>query len=92
VLVDILNASTGRNNSSEVKAKPFILSGKYDSGFALALMSKDIGIAAGLAESLGLDSPGLAQSNALWAEALEALGPQADHTEIFKAIAARNGE
>ena len=91
-MVDILNASTGRNNSSEVKAKPFILSGRYDSGFALALMSKDIGIAAALAESLNLDTPNLRQSNALWAEALAELGPEADHTEIFKMLAARKGE
>ena len=55
-------------------------------------MSKDIGIAAALAESLGLDTPNLRQSNALWREALAELGPDADHTEIFKAIAARKGE
>ena len=33
VLVDVLNVSTGRNNSTEVKMKPFILSGSFASGF-----------------------------------------------------------
>ena len=29
VLVDVLNVSTGRNNSTELKMKPFILSGSF---------------------------------------------------------------
>ncbi|MGO4842279.1 NAD-binding protein, partial [Rhizobiaceae sp. 2RAB30] len=29
VLIDVLNVSTGRNNSTELKMKPFILSGTF---------------------------------------------------------------
>ena len=32
-VVDILNVSTGRNNSTETKIKPFVLSGAFSSGF-----------------------------------------------------------
>src|SRR3712207_1957187 len=42
VLVDVLNASTGRNNSTEVKLKQFVISETYGSGFFLGLMAKDI--------------------------------------------------
>jgi 3-hydroxyisobutyrate dehydrogenase len=88
VLVDVLNASTGRNNSTEVKLKPFILSGRFDSGFALALMAKDVGIAARLAEELEVPAEGAERAAALWAAAAEALGSTADHTEIHRYLAA----
>lgn len=51
-MVDILNVSTGRNNSTENKMKPFILSGSYDGGFSLALMAKDLRVAADLADAM----------------------------------------
>jgi 3-hydroxyisobutyrate dehydrogenase len=88
-IVDVLNASTGRNNSTEVKLKPCVLSGTFDAGFALALMAKDIRTAAELAAGLGRDMPGLAQAAALWQRASAALGEGADHTEIYRFLAAR---
>ena len=48
-MVDVLNASTGMNNSTQKKFKQYVLSGKYNSGFGLDLMVKDLGIALGLA-------------------------------------------
>src|SRR3546814_3393053 len=42
VIVDVLNASTGRNNSTENKLKQQVLSGEFASGFALGLMAKDL--------------------------------------------------
>ncbi|MFV2093616.1 MAG: NAD(P)-dependent oxidoreductase [Hyphomicrobiales bacterium] len=92
-LVDVLNASTGRNNSTEVKLKPHILSGSFASGFAMALMSKDLRTAADLAKELGAAKgslpglsalPVLSGQATIWAEALNELGEQADHTEIFR--------
>ena len=44
VMVDVLNASTGVNNSTQ-KLKPFVLSRSFDSGFGLDLMVKDLTIA-----------------------------------------------
>jgi 3-hydroxyisobutyrate dehydrogenase len=92
ILVDVLNASTGRNNSTEVKMKPFILSGSFASGFAMALMAKDLRTAADLAEALGLSADGAEEAARLWEEASAALGRGADHTEIYRYIAARSGE
>jgi 3-hydroxyisobutyrate dehydrogenase len=84
VMTDALNASTGRNNSTEVKLKPFIVSRRFDSGFAMALMAKDLGIAADLADTLDLDLPQIGAVAALWAKAAATLGPGADHTEIAR--------
>ncbi len=87
VLVDVLNVSTGRNNSTEVKMKPFILSGSFASGFSMALMAKDLRAAADLAGQLDLEAEGAHEAAALWAKASTALGKSADHTEIYRFLA-----
>jgi 3-hydroxyisobutyrate dehydrogenase len=84
LMVDVLNASTGRNNSTELKAKQFILSGTFASGFSLGLMAKDVRTAAELADHLGVGAPAARLARDLWARAQEALGPEADHTEIYR--------
>lgn len=85
-MVDVLNASTGRNNSTEHKLKQQVISRNFAAGFAIGLMAKDVGAAASLARGLGVAAP-LAQAMAeRWAEAAKALGPAADHTAIAKLL------
>ena len=91
VLVDVLNVSTGRNNSTEVKMKPFILSGSFASAFSMHLMAKDLRTAADLADQLGIDADGARDAAELWTQASRALGKAADHTEIYRYLAARGG-
>ncbi len=86
VIVNILNASTGRNNSTELKAKQFILSGTFASGFSLGLMAKDLRTAADLAAHLGVAAPLSDATRDLWAQAESLLGPEVDHTEIFRFV------
>jgi len=81
-LVDVFNASTGRNNSTENKLKQFIISQTFNSGFSLALMAKDIRTADDLAHQLGVPAPLADEVAAQWDAALEMLGSSADHTEI----------
>lgn len=86
-LVDVLNASTGRNNSTENKLKQFVLNDAFrDAGFSLELMAKDVGIADALARGLDLDMAGMAAARVLWGRADAALGKGADHTEIYKVV------
>lgn len=87
-IVDVLNASTGRNNSTEVKMKPFVISQAFNSGFSLALMAKDLRIAADLADHLDLTLPQIQSVATLWEDAKEGLGLQADHTEIHRHLEA----
>ncbi|MCO5089559.1 NAD(P)-dependent oxidoreductase [Bosea sp. (in: a-proteobacteria)] len=92
VMIDIVNASTGRNNSTEVKIKPFVLTGEFSkANFAMDLMAKDVETAARLAESLGLAMPNLAQAKLLWKAASAHLGRGADHTEIFRYLREADG-
>ena len=84
VLVDILNASSGRNNSTENKLKPFVLSGRCDGGFAYRLMRKDLSIARSLAEAMNAPGGLATLCSELWDAAANALPSDADHTAIVK--------
>jgi 3-hydroxyisobutyrate dehydrogenase len=84
VMLDAVNGSSGRSGSTENKWPNFVLPETYDSGFALALMVKDIRIALGLAEATGSPSALAARTVELWTEAAAELGPDADHTEIVR--------
>lgn len=95
VMTRVLNASTGRNNTTENKVERFMLSGKFDSGFALSLMDKDVGMARALAEELGIAAEELSLVSDMLGEALKHLGPDADHTAVYKFVedvAAPEGE
>lgn len=89
MMVDILNASTGMNNSTQKKFKQFVLSGKYNAGFGLDLMVKDLGIA------LSMDDEQTAEFSrtclTLWSAAADKLGRGADHTELAKYVIQRAG-
>jgi 3-hydroxyisobutyrate dehydrogenase len=87
-IVAALNASTGRNNTSERKALPYMVPESYTSGFALDLMAKDIGIAADLARTLDMDATVLSLMETMWREASGELGPTADHTEMHRFVGA----
>lgn len=84
VMVSVLNASTGKNNTTENKVNQFMLSGAYNSGFSLALMAKDLGIAVNLGKSLGEPMPLGEEVLQIWRDANEALGKAADHTEMYR--------
>jgi 3-hydroxyisobutyrate dehydrogenase len=83
IMTDILNASTGRNNATEVKLKPFVIARNFASGFALGLMAKDVRTALDTARATETPAPLAERSAALWDAAAQALGGAADHTAIL---------
>lgn len=83
-MVDVLNASTGRNNTTENKARQFMLSGSYASGFSMKLMVKDMAAALLMAEAESVAAPESAICLETWRKALRDLGDGADHTEIHR--------
>jgi 3-hydroxyisobutyrate dehydrogenase len=83
-MVDILNASTGRNNATENKFKQFIVPKRYAAGFTMGLMAKDLRTALETAEATATPTPLAAACIALWNQAEAKLGPAADHTEIAR--------
>lgn len=82
-MLDAINASTGRNSTTVRKIPQDVLTGAFASGFKLALMTKDVGIAAALARGLRVHTPFLKETLKHWRAAQKKLPADADHTEIF---------
>ncbi|MDR6820921.1 3-hydroxyisobutyrate dehydrogenase [Neorhizobium sp. 2083] len=83
-MVDVLNASTGMNNSTQKKFKQFVLSRKFDAGFGLDLMVKDLGIALEVASQTDTTTPLSSLCLELWSAAKKTLGPGQDHTSVAR--------
>ena len=83
-IVGILNASTGRNNSTEIKFPQFILPRNFTSGFSLGLMVKDLRTALDVAHATNTPAPVAETVVEAWAEAEKLLGGQADHTAVVQ--------
>ena len=84
LMVSILNSSTGKNNTTENKAKQFMLSSAFNSGFSLSLMAKDLGISMGLGKAMNQPMPLGQEVLGLWRSADQTLGKGADHTEMYR--------
>jgi 3-hydroxyisobutyrate dehydrogenase len=83
-MVDVLNASTGMNNSTQKKFKEYVLSRRFDAGFGLDLMVKDLSIALEVGRETTTPTPFAALCREMWASAAALLGPGADHTAVAK--------
>ena len=84
VMTDVLNAATGMNNSTQKKFHQFVLSRKFDAGFTMGLLAKDLSIALQVGRETGTAAPlsALVKEIIVSAEALYGAG--ADHTEMAK--------
>jgi 3-hydroxyisobutyrate dehydrogenase len=83
-MVDVLNSSTGMNNSTQKKFKQFVLSGQYNAGFGLDLMVKDLSIALEIGRDTNTPTPFSSMCREMWASCAAMLGPGQDHTAIAK--------
>lgn len=83
VVNTVLNASTGRNNTTENKVENFMLNDTFNSGFSLALMRKDVQIALDFIEGMNCYANLAKQCVITATEANEKLGKGADHTAMY---------
>jgi 3-hydroxyisobutyrate dehydrogenase len=87
-MTKVLNSSSGRSNTSENKLAQFMISGKFDSGFALQLMAKDVGLAVALAKALDCPlevAPHVADQ---WRRIAGEVSPATDHTQMYTLLGA----
>jgi 3-hydroxyisobutyrate dehydrogenase len=91
IALDVINASSGRSNSSENLIPQRVLTRAFPRTFRLALLEKDIGIAALMAEDLGARTPLISLTAARFHEARAQLGEKADHVEAVKMVEQENG-
>jgi 3-hydroxyisobutyrate dehydrogenase len=82
----ISEASGGSKVSANMYPN-WVLSGTHDSGFSLGLMARDAALAVDVAAQIGENPALLAAVAGQWQEALAALGPRADFTEIARTVA-----
>jgi 3-hydroxyisobutyrate dehydrogenase len=91
VALEVINASSGRSNSSENLIPQRVLTRAFPRTFRLALLEKDIAIAAVLAEDLNARTPLISLAAERFHEAREKLGEEADHVEAVKMVEEENG-
>ena len=82
----VINGSTGRNNTTEVKLESFIISRSYTSGFSLQLMAKDVDIASELITNAGFGAPTTVALNSYLTSAVETLDADIDHTGLYEMV------
>jgi 3-hydroxyisobutyrate dehydrogenase len=87
VMVDVLNASSGGSNTSLNKARQFMLSGSFGSGFSMQLMNKDLKIAKGLSDALDYPLTFGQGTIKVWDEVAQDSTPATDHTEMYRMLA-----
>jgi len=87
-MVDIINASTGRSNSSEHKFPTFVLPRTFNSGFFLGLMAKDLRFAKALVDSVHTPNIFVDAISKLYDDAEAKLGPMADNIDIHRYLEA----
>ncbi len=84
VMTDVLNAATGMNNSTQKKFRQFVLSRKFDAGFTMGLLAKDLSIAMQIGRETGTATPLSALVREMIVSAETMFGAGADHTEMAK--------
>lgn len=82
--VDVLNASSGRSNTSENKVRQHMLNGTFDSRFTVGLLSKDVEIALTLAQQLAVPIAVSAEVGSLWRSVCDAGHADEDHTLMYE--------
>lgn len=83
-MIEILNVSSGRSNSTETKFPLYILNQKFNSGFSVGLLAKDLRLALEIADTTNSPDNLLQTCADLWSQAEWELGSGADHTEYIK--------
>jgi 3-hydroxyisobutyrate dehydrogenase len=86
VALDVINASSGRSNTSENLFPERVMTRAFPRTFKLSLLDKDLRIAADLAREQKVPSPLLQVTSELFRTARLALGEDADHVEAVKIV------
>jgi 3-hydroxyisobutyrate dehydrogenase-like beta-hydroxyacid dehydrogenase len=86
VMLEVLNASSGRNSATQDKIPKHVLNRKFDFGFANALSFKDVRLCLDEAEALGVPMVVGAAVRQMLSITQQQFGPDADCTEMIKVI------
>jgi 3-hydroxyisobutyrate dehydrogenase-like beta-hydroxyacid dehydrogenase len=86
VMLEILNASSGRNSATQDKIPKHVLNRRFDFGFANALSFKDVRLCLDEAEALGVPMVVGAAVRQMLSITHNLRGPDADCTEMVRVV------
>ncbi|HEX2779989.1 MAG TPA: NAD-binding protein, partial [Gemmatimonadaceae bacterium] len=86
IALEVINASSGRSNTSMNLFPERVMSRAFPRTFRLALLDKDVGIAADVAREQKISSPLLQLTAELFRLAHGELGEEADHVEAVRLV------
>ena len=86
VALEVINVSSGRSNASENLIPARVLTRAFPRTFRLALLDKDVGIAAGIARDQKVPSPMLQLAAELFMAAHRELGDEVDHVAAVQIV------
>jgi 3-hydroxyisobutyrate dehydrogenase-like beta-hydroxyacid dehydrogenase len=86
IMIDVINAGSGRNTASQDKFPRSILPRTFDFGFAMGLMYKDVKLCVEEAKAAGAQMRIGNAVHQIWQLANDELGPEVDFTEVIKVM------
>jgi 3-hydroxyisobutyrate dehydrogenase-like beta-hydroxyacid dehydrogenase len=86
VLIDIINAGSGRNSASQDKFPRSVLPGTFDFGFATALSYKDVRLCVDESEAMGVPMVVGAAVRQMLAITQAKYGPSSDFTSMARVV------
>ncbi len=86
VMIDVINAGSGRNTATEDKFPRSILPRTFDFGFAMGLMYKDVKLCLEEAEAAGAQMWIANAVRQMWQLANHEIGPDKDFTEMIRVL------
>jgi 3-hydroxyisobutyrate dehydrogenase len=86
IALDVINTSSGRSNTSMNLFPERVMTRAFPRTFRLALLDKDLRIAAGIARDAGVPTPLTQLASELFRAARAELGEEADHVEAVRVI------
>jgi 3-hydroxyisobutyrate dehydrogenase-like beta-hydroxyacid dehydrogenase len=91
IMLDVINAGTGRNTATEDKFGRVVLPGKFNLGFAAGLMTKDVKLYLTEAKALSVPIDIIESVARLFQLTCDEFGPDADITAIVQPVENRAG-
>jgi 3-hydroxyisobutyrate dehydrogenase len=85
-LVEALNGGSGRNSATLTNYPTWVFNGKFDSGFTMKLMRKDVRLAMALLDGIDANAPIAKEAGRLWAASEQYIGDAEDFNRIVQFI------
>jgi 3-hydroxyisobutyrate dehydrogenase-like beta-hydroxyacid dehydrogenase len=91
LMLDVINAGSGRNTASQDKYPRAVVTRTFDYGFATALMLKDVNLCLSEAAALQVPNEIMTAVGRIWQRTQDEIGPDKDFTTVVQPMERRAG-